>query len=891
MQSEQWTKIEEIFHDALGRSPTDRSAYLREVCGNDQDLHTELLTLLDSYEKPIEALEKTWVTAGFTLLAVSEEELLSGETLDHYVLQRKIGRGGMGTIYLAYDNRLDRRVAIKLLPASVVDHPGSIARLQREARAASRITHPNIGHIYEFGEAAGRHYIVMEYIEGISLRDRLRERSLNVAETINLALQVARALTVAHTNGVLHRDIKPDNLMIHPEGYVKILDFGIAKSTANNPQLDDEDYFQTEAGIIVGSPAYMSPEQARGLDVDRRTDLWSLGIVMYESLSGKNPFLADTRTDTLAAILKSEPTPLTELCEGLPEQMGKIVGRLLAKDREDRYPTAHALIQDLEELNESFKVRQATQILAADELLNQRHPRSTARNVQRLSDDSQRVKRSLSARLPGPLQSAWVRIALIIVIAIGTVGIVRLVNFKGSNNTLPKVSSIAVLPLVNRSGDPAVEYLRLGLSESLIDRFSRLSNLKVIARDSSFKYQGTEEIKSIAAKLDVQGIIIGSITTQGNQRQIELELVDVASTSRIWSGSYKYEINKLPGTINDICLAISKNLNVTNDELSRLTKQPDPSGSAYDNYLKGKIEWSLLSEESIEKSINYFNEAVTIDPEYALAYAGLANSYVTMGANYRTPADEFAKAQEAAQKALAIDDTLAEAHYAIAVTKYLSWDFSAAETESKRALELNPNYAPANSLLCSLSLTKGDTKQAYSYIKRALELDPLSPLFNTHLAFVFYCLHENDQAVKQLQNLLLIEPSATFAYNDIARVYAQQGRFSDALASSQRATVLLGQDPNTLSSMGIVYALAGRIDDAEWVIQRLENLNTTKHVQSYWIASIYSAMGNKDMAFEWLEKANAEKSPQMLRLRVDPVFDKIRTDSRYGQLLKVAGFI
>jgi serine/threonine protein kinase/Tfp pilus assembly protein PilF len=892
MKQARWSRIEVIFHDALSKNAVERPTYLEQVCGEDLDLLSELRTLLASYEQPAEILEENLVTAGLALLALKDEEALIGQTLDHYFLEKRIGRGGMGSVYLANDMRLDRKVAVKLLPTSLVDNPSSISRLEREARAASRIAHPNIGHIYEYGESGGRHYIAMEYIEGVTLRERLREKSLNVKEAINLVVQVGRALIVAHSNGVLHRDIKPDNLMVHREGYVKVLDFGIAKSTDVDHNLDNGESFETEAGLIVGSPAYMSPEQARGLSVDQRTDLWSLGIVVYEALSGRNPFLAETRTDTLAAILKLDPVPIEELCPALPGRLAEIISRLLSKDRNDRYPNAQSLINDLEAFTESSNSGQSTRISSTVAVRpNGRSSSTTSRNLQRLSDQSHSGNSRVWLTLTGMAKLTWLRIAVVLAMVVVGFAIVSPGRFINRRTNTPKLLSIAVLPLVNRSGDASTDYLGLGVSESLIERFGRLPSLKVIARESSFKYENTDEVKAIAQKLDVQGVIRGAITIERGQREINLELVDAASNSKLWTGQYTYEIDKLPGTIDEICLAIGEKLNATKDELSLITKQQSSSGSAYDYYLKGKIAWSLLSEDSVDKSIGYFNEAVRIDPGYARAYAGLANSYVTMGANYRSPSDEFAKAQQAAQRALAIDNNLAEAHYAIAVTKFLSWEFASAEAESKRALELNSNYALANSLLCSLSLTKGDTKQAYVYIKRALELDPLSLLFNTHLAYVFYCLHENDQALKQFQDLFLIEPSASFAYNDIARVYAQQGKYSEALAASQRATVLLGQDPNTLTSLGIVYALAGKTKEARWVAGTLENLTQTKHVQPYLIASIYSAMGNKDLAFTWLIKANAERSPQMLRLRVDPVFDKLRKDSRYDQLLKVTGFI
>ena len=897
MEAQRWWQIEEVFHETLQCAAGDRPEYVLRACGGDQELIDEVMSLVSAYDQPGEFLEAPQLDAGLNLLGSRYSELHSDETIGPYLIEKRIGRGGMGDVYLARDQRLGRHVALKLLPHSFNDHPDWVSRFQQEARAASSIAHPNIAHIYEVGEFDGRHYIAMEYIEGVTLSEHLKNGKLEAEEAIEITTQIARALVAAHSAGVLHRDIKPANIMIHRDGYVKVLDFGLAKSTDDHADRRRSDraisVVDTEPGMIMGSPAYMSPEQARGLELDTRTDIWSLGVVFYELLTQTNPFLAETPSDTIAAILKTEPPPASVLSSGLPSEIERVVVKVLSKVRDDRYQSADSLINDLSCVSQELKV-QGTREHSSESIVGTRQ--LSSRSTGQLAGITQSNSVGSFASLKYAVgHHPSIRITLLLSLVIGSLGIATLVTLKIASHSTAEVkatpiTSIAVLPLVHGEGDPGVEYVSDGLSEGLIERFSRLSRLNVIARNSSFKYKGKSvQPQDVARDLGVQALVVGTVAREGDDLQIRVDLVDANGTNQLWSGQYKTKISDLPLVLSDISqhIAGKLNLDLSGDELNLITRNQGAAGNAYERYLKGRFYWNQVNEEAMDKSIQCFDEALQIDPQFALAYAGLANSYNTLGGNWRSPSETFPKAEFNAQKALQLDRDLPEAHYAKAVTRYLYyWDLVEAEKELKYCLALNPNYAEASSLLSSLSLTRGDLEGATTHIQKAVERDPLSLIFNAKLAYIYYCQQDNQRALAQFQKILKREPNASLLYNVLAKVYAHMGRFSEALESSQRATILVGQDPEALSTLGEVYALSGNTKQARWVAATLEDRSKTKYVQAYFIASIYGALGAKDEAFTWLAKANKQHSALLLRLQVDPAFDKIRSDRRYQELVK-----
>jgi len=631
----------------------------------------------------------------------------------------------------------------------------------------------------------------------------------------------------------------------------------------------------------------MSPEQARGLELDRPTDLWSLGVVFYELLTGKNPFLSDTTTDTVAAILKSEPASLRSMAPGSAEDAQPIISKLIAKTTVDRYQDALSLIDDLQSLSERLK-----------------YPKSSSKSHESIIETNLLVETSSvgpprqqsTKRLDNPgyalsiIKPTKLRLAVLVLLLITTLVLVRYARFSTPQISASPITSVAVLPFANENGDINSQYISDGLSESLIERLSRLSRMKVIARESSFKFRDSSaEMKEVAKDLAVQAIVTGKVLRQGDDVQVDVQLLDPNQKKQLWTGIYHYKTSELALFLNDASRKIAINLNphISNDDLNLLTKGSKGEGDAYEWYLKGRFYWNQLTEEGLDKSIECFNQALTIDPENALAYSGLANSYITLGAAFRSSEDVFSKAEFNAEKAVALDGSLAEAHYAMAVTRYIyHWDLAEAEKELRRSLELNPNFALADSLLSSVSLTRGDLTLATGYINRALELDPFSLLFTSRLSYIYYCQRDTEKQVKLIQTFLNRDPSASILYDDLAIAYSQMGKFNDGLAASQRAMVLVGQDPDTLSTLGVVYALGGKVEEARWVANSLKELSNKRYVPPYLVARVYSALGDKDQAFRWLDKAVQQHDSYILRVKVEWVLNDLRTDERYNTLIE-----
>ena len=901
MNPMRWEKIEEIFNNALVLEDVERNLYLAEACSHDPSLRKEVESLISSHEEDSTFLQRPVLEMGLKILADDPNQFSLGESIGPYQLLSILGRGGMGTVYLALDPRLGRKVALKVLSPSVTKDKERGRRFRQEARVASKISHPNVASIYEIGELKEHQFIAMEFVDGLTLRQRLSRGPVPISETLDIVIQTGRAIEAAHAVGIVHRDIKPENIMIRSDGYVKVLDFGLAKLTEAYQQIPkpagatDQTITNpaglTEPGMLMGTVTYMSPEQARGQEVDLRSDLWNLGLVLYELVTKTNPFQSETPSDTIAAILKSDPPPLSSISPGLTPEMDRIAAQALSKTREGRYQNVHDFLEDLSRLRGTLErqgVAEVEALIAAERAaadtaeMPRRSTQGTLASLEAARSVADYVVRTIKHR----------RVALFVMVAVLVTLLVALkyANYSPSPVAKSPINSIAVLPLINSTGDPATDYVSDGLSERLIERLSRLSDVKVIARSSSFKYKGkSTDSANIARDLGVEALVVGSVTQAGDGVQVMVDLVDASGTNHLWTGQYRDKVSNLPIVLNDISGKIAEKLklDLSSDELNLMTRDYAASGNAYELYLKGRYYWNQLTEDSLDKSIVCFNQAIEIDPKFALAYTGLANSYAVLGGNYRPPADNLPKAELYAQKALALNDDLAEAHYAIAAVRYLyRWDLSGTEAELQRAVQLNPNYSSAHSLLASVSLTRGNISDATAHAKRALELDPLNLLHNVLLAYTYYYGRQNERALDQLQKTIKQQSDAAFLYNDLAQVYAQMGRYDEALAASQKATILLGKDPNTLSALGIVYAMSGKTKEARWVAETLEKLSKEKFVQAYLIASIYGALGDKDQAFIWLAKANQERSSQLLRFSVDPVFDKLRSDSRYPKLIQ-----
>ena len=822
--------------------------------------------------------------------------------LGRYAIRSLLGKGGMGEVYLAQDTTLKRLVAVKLLPADFTEDRVRLRRFEREAYAASSLNHPNILTIYEIGEAEGFRFIVSEYIEGESLRQHMASRRMGLKEILDTTIQVASALAAADHEGIVHRDIKPENIMLRKDGYVKVLDFGLAKLAEKAPaghwgEADREaptvTMTNTSPGVVMGTIAYMSPEQTRGRDVDRRSDIWSLGVVLYEMIAGSMPFSGETSNDVVAAILKTEPSPLTHITASSPPELNDIVSKMLRKDQADRYQTSKDLLKDLENLKQELVFaakldgttshrlrgevgaddggrRVSHSILSATSI----NTATITRSVSRLDWFVSRIKRHKL----GTLLFAAVATALVVTVV-----------FRDPFPRTESITSVAVLPFVNGSGDQNLDYLSDGMSENLIDRLSQVPQLKVIARSSSFKFRSADtDPKEVAHALGVQALVMGRVGKRGDDLQVRVELVDGRDKTQIWGGQFSGNATDIQQIQAEITNKISDKLRprLSDEEAKRMTTSFTDDKEAYQSYLRGRFYGNKLTENDLKQSIQYFNEAINRDPKYALAYAGLANSYLVLGANYLSPRETYPKAKTFAQKALELDGALAEAHYAMAATYYYyDWNFAEADAELRRTLELNANYALAYSLRSNLHLAKGQTAEAIAQIRRALDLDPFSLLFNNKLSSAYYFSRDYKRALDQIKKTLELEPSASFLYSDMGFVYAQMGMYEEALAACQKGIILQKDDPRALVSLGITYALWGKNNEARRVLDSLNHLAQTRYVQPYSLASIYAALGENEKAIDWLNKANSERS-FMIYLGIDPIFDKLRSDHRYEVLIE-----
>jgi eukaryotic-like serine/threonine-protein kinase len=823
--------------------------------------------------------------------------IASGTRLGYYEIKSLLGVGGMGEVYLAHDTKLRRLVALKLLPAEQTSSRERLARFEREAHAASRLNHPNILTIHEIGEADGCRFISSEFIEGQSLRQHTARGPMDLMEAIDTTIQIASALSVAHQAGIVHRDIKPENIMIRKDGLVKILDFGLAKLISKSQEDSDKDNSDTPiqtktntvAGRVLGTVTYMSPEQTRGPHVDERGDIWSLGVVLYEIITGTTPFQGETQSDMIAAILKTDPPPLHTFAPEAPPELQQIVTKMLCKDRSLRYKRSLDVVSSLKELKQELVLRdrigglRSTSANASSKTGANSEPRSVSIGEQLRTQQGSRIEFLVSEIMRRKL-------SVILVAFIILTGLAAHRYFTREGTASP-INSIAVLPFSNEGGDQNLEYLSDGLSESVINRLSQSSQLRLIASSSSFKYKGKEiDPKEVAQALGVQALVIGSVRYRGNDFHITVEVVDARDMTRLWGDAYDRRAADLDQTVAEIAREISSKLklSLSIEQQKRVTEITTSDGDAYQLYLKGRFNWNKLTEEGLNKSIQFFNEALEKDPKYARAYAGLANSYSALGANYLRPQDTYPKSRFFARKALELDDSLAEAHYATAVVKFFDeWNLKEAEKELSRTLELNPNFAPAHSLRCTLSLARGQTNDAISHIKRAIELDPFSVIFNIHLVSAYYYSRQYARAQEQMNKVLEIEPSAgSFLKAEIAVNYAQMGSYDQAFAACQEALAAEPNHPSVLSSVGLAFAVSGKTKEAEDTIEKLNALAKKGYVQPYLFAVVYAPLGRKDEAFAALEKVVEERSALLGRLKLDPAFDKLRSDARFAELLR-----
>ncbi len=829
-----------------------------------------------------------------------------GARLGHYEITAALGAGGMGEIYLAQDTRLGRQVALKILPPQFTSDADRLRRFVREAKAASALNHPNIITIYEVGEADAVHFIATEFIEGETLRQRMARTRLSVADAVNLAQQIVSALAAAHEAGIVHRDIKPENVMIRRDGYVKVVDFGLAKLVERQRPPSDPEAptlaLRTDPGKVMGTVSYMSPEQARGLEVDARSDLFSLGVVLYEMIGGRLPFTGQTPSDVLAAVLHFDPPPLELRSGNPPTEINWIITKLLTKDREERYQTSKGLFSDLKRLKQrlEFEVElsRAAQAAAGNDrtesLTNApaaesgssqtvapplpHDPFRTDTNLPTLSNTSsaEYILMEIKRRRRGLLA------ILLIVLA----GLAALGWWAWREKPL---EALAVLPFINATNDPDIETLGDNLTIRLINQLRQLPNLTVKSFNAvSAHRSAAPDIKRLGTELDAQIILVGHIAKRSNGYAINIELIRVRDNTSLWVEQYQHQFAELQLVEQEITRDVADKLRVA---LATGRAHDQQHLDAQQLSQKARYYWNQRTTEGLHKALDLFQQALTLDPDYAQAEAGVADCYNLLASyNALPPQQAFPKAKAAAQRALELDNSLAEAHAALGMAAYLyDWDWLRAEQEFKRALALDPDYASAHQWYATLLVMLGRNEEAVAEALRAQELDPLLLIINAHPGRTLYFTGQYDEAVTQLQKTLARDPNFFGARRYLGQVYAEQGKYAQAIAELSQSVTLSGGSALVKAELAHVYAVAGKQAEARQLVAELSALTGPKAISPYNLAVIYAGLGEKDQAFALLQKAYDERADRLAYLGVDPRLKPLRNDPRFAQMLRRIG--
>ncbi len=776
-----------------------------------------------------------------------------GGTISHYKILEKLGEGGMGVVYKAEDTKLERAVALKFLPPDLVRDEDIRKRFEHEAKAAAVLDHANICTIFEIDEVDDQTFIAMAYVEGQTLKERHEAGPLEIKELISLAIQVASGLGVAHGKGIAHRDIKPANIMVTPEGQAKIMDFGVAKSARLTT---------TQTGSTLGTVSYMSPEQARGDDVDYRTDIWSLGVVLYEMVTGQRPFKGDYEQAIIYAIVNEDPLPPMTLRGDVPSGLDRIILRALAKNLDKRYSSTREMIRDLQALKDRTDAAPPTD---------------------RLRKGSWR---------------RWIPFltALVVIVSIGIAGVVVLRTDRSSSPTSETgaIQSLAVLPLENLSGDPDQEYFVDGMTEALITELSKIKALSVISRTSIMRYKDTDKsLPAIAGDLNVDAVVEGSAMLAGDRIRITAQLIEAETDRHLWAESYNRELRDILALQKEVARAVAKEIRITltPEEETRLAGARPIDPEAHEAYLRGRFYANRLTVESTNKAIEYYERVITVEPEYALAYAGLANAYdalASLGA--MDPQEAWPRVKAEAKKALAIDETVAFAHALLADVAFLhEWDWARADEEFRRSIDLDPNDSSVRHWYAMYLSSMGRHEEAVREAERAVELDPLSVTARLNTSAVLLFAGRWEEALEHAMEAVELDPASPLAHMSLGSSYLRMGRLEEAFTEIEKATELSGRHTAAVAYLAEAHAAAGHIEEARETLDEMLALSKERYVSPIVIAGVYAALGEKDEAFEWLEKAYRERSTHLPMLRVHPRLESLRTDPRFAGMVERMG--
>jgi eukaryotic-like serine/threonine-protein kinase len=837
--------------------------------------------------------------------------ITAGDNINQYKIISSLGAGGMGEVYLAQDVRLGRKVALKILYEDVTRGDDWIKRFEQEARATSTLNHPNIITIYEVGQVEGSHFISAEFIDGQTLRQKL-QYNIPLREALEIAIQVAAALATAHAAGIVHRDIKPENVMLRSDGYVKVVDFGLAKFIekqmlglfASDPDADTQpqpqtqphqqtpSFVKTNPGAVMGTVSYMSPEQARGLHVDERSDIFSLGILLYEMVTGRRPFEGETASDIIISILQKRPASMARFTPDVPTEMERIVGKALSKNKEERYQTIKDMLIDLKRLKRGLDVEADENDETEQELSRQLWSSSGSVGSVRSSGGGVRVSsentkpQTEEITISSTTSSAEYivrgikrhkKIALISVAAI-VAAIAALYYYKATR----PIDSIAVLPFSATGSEPGAENLGDDITEQLIYSLSKLSpGLRVVPFNDVIRFRG-QSAQEAGRQLNVRAVLSGRVTKSGDNVTISTELVDVRDNKLLWGDRAVTKFSDLTLGVQNIVSSVSSSINL------KLSAEGEKKRKAESLYMRGRNAWNKRTGDAIKEASGYFSEALKIDPNYAPARAGLADSYnmlATYGAS--APTEAFPKAINEAEAALRIDNNLAEAHAALAYAKFRGeWNWRKAEEEFKEAIRRNPNYASAHQWYANYLAAMGRFDEAVAETRRTQELDKTSLIINSHFGLIYFFAGRFDDAIAACRKTIELDPNFFVARRYLGLAYAQKGMYKEALEQYERAQGLSQNSPLMRIERASVLALSGDAEKARSELKELLEISRQRYLSAYHIATIYASLNERDSAFEWLERAFTERADWMVFLKVDPRFKSLRSDPRFTDLLR-----